>query len=80
MVRFCGTMRKQLLMNTYDMAPGAAAGFLNAGRSCPAHPSSIAAGEMERKKLDPSSNTSRDKYPIPSFFEYRTHERSYETF
>jgi hypothetical protein len=65
-------------MNTVDFAPGAAAGFMNAGRSCPCQPSADQTKLFERKKTDPSATTRRDNYPIPGFFDYRVRASGYE--
>jgi hypothetical protein len=65
-------------MSIMDFAPGAA-GFLNAGRSCPSQPTLEMAKIFERKKSDPSATTRRDNcYPIPGFFDYRMQPENYE--
>ncbi len=64
-------------MNNIDFQKSTAY-YSNANAPVPTAPIVRQQDVADRRSADPSSVTRVDKYPIPSFFEYRMKPREYE--
>ena len=64
-------------MNNIDFSKSGAF-YSNANAPVPTAPIVRQQNVADRRSTDPSSATRIDRYPIPSFFEYRMKPREYE--